>query len=552
MENASISAEFGLDAVIGRQNARANARNAFPEDFADFLKPQPEEQPAPRRAERNEWSERPERSERSERPDAAERRAGEVRERDGTDRLAEERETRDRQADDAAPSRNRDDRADAFDDRPDHDRPDHDRSDKGGRDAASPDEGNGENHKDDGGNSHQDKEKADIGGGPSKAPSGDGTASKGDSPTAGEAVQAVEGAATNQTAAVPSMVPDLSAVEGEVSQNQPVKTPAAPGAGVGAVNGAGVAVDGRMGSVPLPADMAPFVSDEAPADTPELAARQAAANTAAAQEQVRAAAVEASAAAQAPAAKSQVTSLDTGATLPGGGVETLMTQNKPRQNAIAAQQTVQTVIQNTGGGAQTKTANAAALAASAAAAQRDVSGGQRIAPDPTFLPNLSESAKGQAIEIKNPVTPGQRSQNAGLPVRVDTLALRITSAAQAGQRQFEIMLDPPELGRIDVKLEFSSDGQLRAHLTADRHDTLDLLQRDARMLERTLQTQGLKMEDGSLQFSLRDQGNGQGDRAANGDGTGLNGDIDTDAGETEDAPIPIRQIALPGRLNVVL
>ncbi|HTP74955.1 MAG TPA: flagellar hook-length control protein FliK, partial [Burkholderiaceae bacterium] len=79
----------------------------------------------------------------------------------------------------------------------------------------------------------------------------------------------------------------------------------------------------------------------------------------------------------------------------------------------------------------------------------------------------------------------------------------------AGKNRFDIRLDPPELGRIEVRLEVSSDGRVTSHLTADRQDTLNLLQRDSSGLQRALQDAGLKTSDNSMQFSLRDQSAGQ-------------------------------------------
>ncbi len=84
------------------------------------------------------------------------------------------------------------------------------------------------------------------------------------------------------------------------------------------------------------------------------------------------------------------------------------------------------------------------------------------------------------------------------------IAAEIVRAANNGRTRFEIRLDPPELGRIDVKLDIADDGQVRTHLIVEKSETLDLLQRDGRSLERALQQAGLKSEDGSLQFSLRD------------------------------------------------
>ena len=65
------------------------------------------------------------------------------------------------------------------------------------------------------------------------------------------------------------------------------------------------------------------------------------------------------------------------------------------------------------------------------------------------------------------------------------------------------------MGRVDVRLEVGSDGRVQATVTADNKGTLDMLQRDARELERALQQAGLQTDTGSLNFSLRGQ-NGQG------------------------------------------
>jgi flagellar hook-length control protein FliK len=85
------------------------------------------------------------------------------------------------------------------------------------------------------------------------------------------------------------------------------------------------------------------------------------------------------------------------------------------------------------------------------------------------------------------------------------LAIEIAGRAQAGKNNFEIRLDPPDLGRIQVKLSVDRQGQVTSHLIADRADTLDLLRRDSSGLERALQDAGLKTAGDGLQFSLRDQ-----------------------------------------------
>ena len=45
---------------------------------------------------------------------------------------------------------------------------------------------------------------------------------------------------------------------------------------------------------------------------------------------------------------------------------------------------------------------------------------------------------------------------------------------------------------------------MRAVITADRPETLDLLQRDARALERALQDAGVKLDNNALNFAHRE------------------------------------------------
>ena len=96
--------------------------------------------------------------------------------------------------------------------------------------------------------------------------------------------------------------------------------------------------------------------------------------------------------------------------------------------------------------------------------------------------------------------------SAAAAVPVNMIAVEITRQANAGNSRFQIRLDPPELGRIDVRLDLASDGRVHTHLQVDNPDTYDAIQRDPRGLERALQNAGLKLDDGSIQISLRDPG----------------------------------------------
>lgn len=122
------------------------------------------------------------------------------------------------------------------------------------------------------------------------------------------------------------------------------------------------------------------------------------------------------------------------------------------------------------------------------------------------------------------------------------VAARIVHAVKNGDSQFRIRLDPPELGRVDVRLDVASDGAVRAQVVADNRDALDLLQRDARVLERALGDAGLKLDSGSLNFSLKQHGEASTGRAGNTDNATEEGNegalADLEAWDGEDAPRP--------------
>ena len=109
----------------------------------------------------------------------------------------------------------------------------------------------------------------------------------------------------------------------------------------------------------------------------------------------------------------------------------------------------------------------------------------------------------QSPSVQKDVTP------VAAAVPIEGVAVEIAAKASEGMNTFEIRLDPPELGRIHVRLEVDRNGELTSRVTADRQDTLDLLRRDAPQLERALNDAGLRTSNNGLQFSLRDQGQGQ-------------------------------------------
>ena len=81
-----------------------------------------------------------------------------------------------------------------------------------------------------------------------------------------------------------------------------------------------------------------------------------------------------------------------------------------------------------------------------------------------------------------------------------------------GSSRVRIELEPADLGRVEVDLQLDDAGTASASFTVDRPETLQLLQRDARVVNEMLSAAGFTVDQGGLDFTLRDSG-GRGDGA---------------------------------------
>jgi flagellar hook-length control protein FliK len=111
-------------------------------------------------------------------------------------------------------------------------------------------------------------------------------------------------------------------------------------------------------------------------------------------------------------------------------------------------------------------------------------------PPPLVQPGRPEGAEAY---LAKPIPPG------AVPVEIGLRALQ-------GAREFQIRLDPAELGRVDVRLEIGDDKSVSAKIIVDRVETLHLLQREAKTLERAFEQAGLKSSDNGIDITLRDHG----------------------------------------------
>jgi flagellar hook-length control protein FliK len=129
-----------------------------------------------------------------------------------------------------------------------------------------------------------------------------------------------------------------------------------------------------------------------------------------------------------------------------------------------------------------------------------------------------------AVSARTAAFLAQLKQNVQAPPAHEQIAIQIQKAMQNGSNRLTVSLQPAELGRVEIKLDVDKDKNVTATIVVDRPATLDLLQRDAKALERALQDAGLQTNDGSLSFSLRNGAGQGGGNGANGQaGAGIGG-----------------------------
>lgn len=184
------------------------------------------------------------------------------------------------------------------------------------------------------------------------------------------------------------------------------------------------------------------------------------------------------------------------------------TTSKQQPNNIAPERTSE---QPSGKQTQIQAQESATQSSAAPKPQSDQTAPAQTKPSDTATPQQTSN-----IATPAPVAPtlndAQRitmtAVTAGAPVPLDALAVHIARKFEAGASQFEINLHPADLGQVDISLSVGDDGHVQAVLRAERPETLDLLQRDARSLEQQLRQAGLDVGSNALSFSLS-SGNGQ-------------------------------------------
>ena len=148
-----------------------------------------------------------------------------------------------------------------------------------------------------------------------------------------------------------------------------------------------------------------------------------------------------------------------------------------------------------------QTANAATLAPKIAPITADAASISNI-NGPNSLSQLSQSAKANPSAARQPHTP---------PAPMEQVSVQIQRAVLSGSDKINIKLHPAHLGRVEVRLNIAADGQLSAIIMAEKPETLELLQRDIKGLEKALQQAGLDTNSNSFNFGLKQNSAQKGD-----------------------------------------
>ncbi len=122
-------------------------------------------------------------------------------------------------------------------------------------------------------------------------------------------------------------------------------------------------------------------------------------------------------------------------------------------------------------------------------------------PAPVASASVSQADNGVA-RTETPSFAKTVARAANVPL-TEQVALQVKNAVSDGTSRIRIQLDPADLGKMDIKLNVDADGKTSLSIMVDNKSTLDLLQRDAASLTRTLNEAGLSADGNSLSFNLR-------------------------------------------------
>jgi hypothetical protein len=159
-------------------------------------------------------------------------------------------------------------------------------------------------------------------------------------------------------------------------------------------------------------------------------------------------------------------------------------------------------------------ATASATARQAAAQDSEPPAQRATAPAPQAAGEMMQAPAQTASLLRHaePAPPAQAFGASASPAREAPPAptqvfSEVVRRFNGHDTTFQLRLDPPELGRVNVRLDVTHDHRVTALITADTPQALSDLARGARDLQQALQSAGLDLADDGLRFDLSSNGN---------------------------------------------
>ncbi|HEX9465859.1 MAG TPA: flagellar hook-length control protein FliK [Alphaproteobacteria bacterium] len=153
-------------------------------------------------------------------------------------------------------------------------------------------------------------------------------------------------------------------------------------------------------------------------------------------------------------------------------------------------------------------------------------------------PTVPTAAPAASVPVSAAQTAVANTSPAVATAVIGQIAVRVAKAVVDGIDQISVKLNPPELGHVEVRMEVGPSGHFNAVFAADRPQTVELLQRNAHELTRSLQDAGVRTDSGSLSFNLREQNQQNGQALYTGRPAGAQS-WDDDAAEAAPAALPV-------------
>ncbi|HME28136.1 MAG TPA: flagellar hook-length control protein FliK [Acetobacteraceae bacterium] len=133
-----------------------------------------------------------------------------------------------------------------------------------------------------------------------------------------------------------------------------------------------------------------------------------------------------------------------------------------------------------------------------------IASAQPVASSPTdlaaaVLPTVPQPASQPAAPTEAGATASPRTAS---PAAQIAPALVQTSHAPDGAQRLTMRLEPPELGRVQVRIDRPAEAAARVEITVDKAETLTLLLRDQPQLQRALDQAGVPAEGRTVTFHV--------------------------------------------------